>query len=104
MIKCPDDPVSAPAVSAGGVDTNVTDSPDLAPAPCLTTPRTTAPGWARVMARVQGQLVFRALIEINPDTLAWPWYLVYTLATLFTPTPACLECLISAGRGFITKQ
>ena len=26
------------------------------------------PEWARV----QGQLVFRALIEINPDTLCWP--------------------------------
>ena len=63
MIKCP-------AVSAGGLDTNVTElliSPQhLAWQPPAQRPQA-GPEWARV----QGQLVFRALIEINPDTPAW---------------------------------
>ena len=99
MIKCPDDPVSGRQCRqvewTPMLQTLLISPQHFAWQPPAHRPQA-GPEWARV----QGQLVFRALIEINPDTL----YTVYTLATLFTLTPACLECLISAKSGSITKQ
>ena len=66
MIKCDDDPVSGRQCRQV-LQTLLISPQHLAWQPPAQRPQA-GPEWARV----QGQLVFRALIEINPDTLCWP--------------------------------
>lgn len=70
MTKCTDDPVSARQCRQ--VDwTPMLQTLLISPQHLAWQPPAQRPQAGPEWARVQGQLVFRALIEINPDTPAW---------------------------------